>query len=59
MTDVEVAKAGTEMEPPVGAVLSRVRVKVVSDWLLPAASVPWAGREPVPLAVAHEIAVES
>ena len=51
--------AGTEITPPLGAVLSSVRVKVVSLWLLPAVSVPCAASEPVPLAVAQLIAVES
>src|SRR5690349_14305978 len=47
------------MEPPVGAVLSRLRVSVVSVWLLPALSVLWAGSVGAPVALVQEIAVES
>jgi hypothetical protein len=59
VTDVLVAYAGTEIEPPVGAALSSVRVKVVSAALLAAASVPWAASEPLPEAVVQLMAVES
>ena len=59
VTDVLVTNAGTEMEPPVGAVLSRLSVSVVADELLPALSVPLTGMVGAPDALVHEIAVET
>src|SRR5262249_50727653 len=59
VTDALVAYAGTEIEPDVGAVLSRASVRVVSVWLLPAASVPCTGIVGAPVAVVHEMALVS
>jgi hypothetical protein len=58
-TESALTVPGTEITPPTGAVLSSVSVKVVSLWLLPAASVPCAASDPVPDAVAQEMALES
>jgi hypothetical protein len=59
VTEVLVTAEGALSEPPVGAELSGVSVKVVSLALLPAASVPCAASDPVPLALVQVIAVES
>src|SRR5690348_17157221 len=59
VTDVAVAYAGTEIEPPVGLVLSSVRVSVVALELLPALSVPLTGMVGAPEADVQEIAVET
>src|SRR4051794_34509074 len=56
-TESTLTVAGTEITPPLGALLSSVSVKVVSLWLLPATSVPCAGIVGAPVPVVQEMAV--